>query len=450
MRVASERVLREPEVDAFYPSYVSAFEPLLTEAAARHVLTAGEFAREMVDPRIEKFVVREDDGGLVALTTLTDDVSAVEWINPDYYRFRFPDAARRGALFYLGYTLVQRSHRRSSALLLMAAEVNARVAAVRGVIGFDICAHNDAHGIGRFTSWIFRGSEVGRLDTQTYYTADYRGVEPDGRRRDAGGGTSAAGRPEELRITTLADRPDLVDDIAAVLTSRWPAFMLAARPGHDVDLEALLGAAPAHQILVIDGDDRLQGVGTSVPVHWDGTLAGLPSGWDDAVSRAHRLVETGGRANTACALSVTLTPQVSGRGVAGRVIGALRDAVARAGGTTLIAPVRPVRKPRYPLVAMADYLSWRTPDGEDFDPWLRLHRRLGGRLLTVAAHSMRLSGTVEDWRSWTGEELPGPGSFVVPGALAPLQVDGGIGTYVEPNVWMAHPVRPACAQQAPT
>jgi hypothetical protein len=35
-------------------------------------------------------------------------------------------------------------------------------------------------------------------------------------------------------------------------------------------------------------------------------------------------------------------------------------------------------------------------------------------------------------------EFPEPGSYVVPGALVPVEFDDRGGLYVEPNVWMRH------------
>jgi hypothetical protein len=47
---------------------------------------------------------------------------------------------------------------------------------------------------------------------------------------------------------------------------------------------------------------------------------------------------------------------------------------------TLIAPVRPTLKHRYPLTPIERYITWRRPDGTDLDPWLRTHERLGAEL----------------------------------------------------------------------
>ncbi|GAA1798967.1 hypothetical protein HC028_13365 [Planosporangium flavigriseum] len=253
-------------------------------------------------------------------------------------------------------------------------------------------------------------------------------------------GTAARAVGEGTRIVTLADRPDLVTAVPGVLDSRWPRFMLAGRPGHDVDLTDLLVRAPQHQVLLVDATDEVRGVGLSVPLEWDGSVADLPSGWDGAVTASADLLERGGRPNAACALSITLMPAVTGQGYAGEMIDALKRAAASAGAAALIAPVRPVLKARYPLVPMEQYLTWRTEDGEVFDPWLRLHLRVGGEVLGVAYPSMTISGTVAEWRYWVGMPLPGDGEYVIRGGLAPLTVDraADLGIYREPNVWVVH------------
>ncbi len=244
-------------------------------------------------------------------------------------------------------------------------------------------------------------------------------------------------------VTTLAQRPDLAAGIPEVLASRWPAYLLAGEPGHGVDLTGLLVRKPEHQVLLVDSEDKVLGVGLSVPLRWDGTTAGLPTGWDGAVAAAARLAQQGGAPDAVCALSITMAPAATGQGLAAQMIGALKQAAAAAGVATMIAPVRPILKANHPLVPMSEYLTWRTDSGEVFDPWLRLHLRLGARLLEIADPSMTITGSVEDWRRWTGLALTRPGAYVLPGGLAPLLVDAYDGTavYEEPNVWVAHPVR---------
>ena len=115
---------------------------------------------------------------------------------------------------------------------------------------------------------------------------------------------------------------------------------------------------------------------------------------------------------------------------------------ARAVGlSAVVAPVRPTWKERYPLIPIERYVGWRREDGTHFDPWIRIHERVGGEILVAAPRSMTITASAADWEEWTGMRFPGDGQYVF-GGLAPLVVREGVGTYVEPNVWMIHQVAP--------
>jgi hypothetical protein len=102
--------------------------------------------------------------------------------------------------------------------------------------------------------------------------------------------------------------------------------------------------------------------------------------------------------------------------------------------------VRPTLKERYPLIPIERYVEWRREDGSHFDPWIRVHERVGGEIVQVAPRSMLIEAPVADWEEWTEMTFPEDGAYVVPGMLATLEVRDGVGTHVEPNVWMRHAV----------
>ena len=104
--------------------------------------------------------------------------------------------------------------------------------------------------------------------------------------------------------------------------------------------------------------------------------------------------------------------------------------------------MRPSLKHRYPLAPIERYIEWRREDGKLLDPWLRVHEDAGAKLIRVASESMRISGSVAEWEDWTKLVFPETGTYVVPGALVPVEIDRerDEGVYVEPNVWMHHTV----------
>ena len=119
--------------------------------------------------------------------------------------------------------------------------------------------------------------------------------------------------------------------------------------------------------------------------------------------------------------------------------------LARAHGFgSLIAPVRPSWKERYPLVPIERYASWRRGDGRLLDPWLRVHERLGADVLRPEPRSLGIAGSVGEWEAWTKLAFPESGEYVFPGGLTTLAIDreADRGSYWEPNVWMRHRVAP--------
>jgi hypothetical protein len=173
----------------------------------------------------------------------------------------------------------------------------------------------------------------------------------------------------------------------------------------------------------------------SVPTAWDGSDDDLPSGWDEAFLRAF---EAGREPDVLCALAISVRPEQQGGRLSSRMIEAMRDAARAHGLRELIAPVRPTLKPAYPLVPIERYMEWRREDGSHFDPWLRLHERVGGEIFAPAVDSMTMVWPVSDWEEWTGMRFPEDGEYVFPGGLALLTVRGGVGRHVEPNVWVRH------------
>lgn len=244
---------------------------------------------------------------------------------------------------------------------------------------------------------------------------------------------------EGIEVFTLAQRPDLEAGVRS-LPGAFPEFMY-----HDAVVERCWGSLftrfAGFQIAVCDDAGEVLAAGHCLPVFWDGTREGLPAGVDGVLERG-----TGGSAGGAptvvSALLAVVPPAHRGRGLSSVVLKAMKTIAAARGLGALIAPVRPTWKERYPLTPMERYAGWKRDDGLPFDPWLRVHYRLGARFVAVAPESMVIAGTVSEWEGWTGMRFPETGPYVIEGALRPVEMDleRDLGVYTEPNVWMRHPV----------
>ena len=192
---------------------------------------------------------------------------------------------------------------------------------------------------------------------------------------------------------------------------------------------------PDLQLFLLDEDDRLLAESNAVPIPFG--PGELPDdGWDAALEQAF----AGRPAAAVSAIAITIGVDQRGKGLSRTMLDGMRNAVAARGLSDLVAPVRPSQKHAYPLTPMERYVEWRRDDGKLHDAWLRTHEQAGAELIAVAPTSMRISGSVSDWESWTGMRFPDSGAYVVPGALVPVQIDRerDEGVYVEPNVWMHH------------
>jgi GNAT superfamily N-acetyltransferase len=192
------------------------------------------------------------------------------------------------------------------------------------------------------------------------------------------------------------------------------------------------------QILFFDRDtEQVVARGRTIPFRWDGSLDDLPHGIDAVGLRALDDLR-GPTALSALAAEVATDHQ--GLGLSRVVLQAMAEVARQAGLSPLVAPARPNWKDRYPLIPIERYGYWMRGDGLPFDPWLRVHTRLGATILRPEPQSMRIEGPVDDWERWTDMLFPEDGEYIFPSGLAPLQVLDGVGSYWEPNVWMLHDV----------
>jgi GNAT superfamily N-acetyltransferase len=238
-----------------------------------------------------------------------------------------------------------------------------------------------------------------------------------------------------VEIATVAERPELTE-----LAWQRTRDTLPEYNNHGDILNRYWGRLteewPDFQFHLLDDDGEIVARARSIPVRWDGSVNDLPGGIDGAIARGFEE----GEANVLCALVIMVPHDIQGRGVSAAAVKAMAEIARRHGLGSLIAPVRPSWKDRYPLIPIDRYAQWRRPDGLPFDPWMRVHERLGATVLKPEPRSLRITGSVAEWEQWTGMSFPESGDYWFPGGLATVAIDRGAdtGAYWEPNVWMKH------------
>jgi hypothetical protein len=240
-----------------------------------------------------------------------------------------------------------------------------------------------------------------------------------------------------MKTVTVAERPELIESAWELTQDAFPEYN-----NHGDVLNVYWGRLteerPEFQFHLISDDQEILARAHSIPVRWDGTVDDLPAGIDGAISRGFD--EEG--ANALCALLITVPRNHQGRGLSSIAAQAMRGLARLHGLTSLIAPVRPNWKERYPLVPIERYAGWRRADGFLFDPWMRVHEHVGATVLKPEPRSLRITGSVAEWEAWTRMAFPESGQYWFPGGLATLTIDrdSDSGRYWEPNVWMRHAV----------
>lgn len=247
--------------------------------------------------------------------------------------------------------------------------------------------------------------------------------------------------PPGFKLITPVDRSDYRQLVGDIADQTWPEFMLHD-PVANENWHELFDRFASYQFALLDtATGTAVAMGNSVPLAWEGALHNLPEeGWDWAFVQAVADHAAGRPPRIQCALQVALRPEFQGRGLSRLMVQAMKGIGLRLGLQTLIAPVRPSQKSQYPLTPIDRYVEWKTAQGLPFDPWLRVHARLGARIIKPCHRAMTISGAIAQWEFWTGLRFPDSGPYVIPGALTLIEMDceADLGIYVEPNVWMAH------------
>ncbi len=241
------------------------------------------------------------------------------------------------------------------------------------------------------------------------------------------------------KLVTTNERRDLIKAGDNIVEAVYPEFMLHDAVANEWFFQ-LYNDFPEYQYWLLDGEE-IVGIGNSIPIFWKDKLENLPEeGWDWAIVKGFKDKEKNIKPNLLCALSITINPKYQGKGISTKMIRSMVEIGKIRKFESLIIPVRPTLKKDHPLIEMEKYILWKREDGQLFDPWLRVHEKLGGKIIKVCSEAMDIRGSVQDWKNWTGMDFPESGSYKIDGALKLIEIDleKDEGIYIEPNVWVVH------------
>ncbi|HJS19223.1 MAG TPA: hypothetical protein VJ785_10770 [Anaerolineales bacterium] len=246
---------------------------------------------------------------------------------------------------------------------------------------------------------------------------------------------------DRYKIISPNDLDDYRDRAGDIAEASWPEFMLQD-PIANENWHELFDRFNVYQFALLDTQtERMAAMANSLPFYWEQPLEDLPEGgWDWVFVKAIEDHKAGITPNIQSAIQINIHPDYQSQGLSGMMVQAMRAIAISRCFENLVAPVRPNQKSSYPLTSIDDYILWTTNEGLPFDAWLRVHARLGGRIIKPCHEAMTIRGTRAEWEEWTGLRFPQSGPYVILGALNPIEmnVENDEGIYIEPNVWMVH------------
>jgi hypothetical protein len=243
-----------------------------------------------------------------------------------------------------------------------------------------------------------------------------------------------------LVIRSRADSPELKKAASSIEQAAWNELgYLNYTRAHYEHYADLLNAYPEYQLCLVDEDTGYPvAVANSVPFACSSPDDLPAEGWDWVVETAARTKN--GRPDMLGALAISVPAVNRSKGFAKIMIRALVDLAAAKGLRGLVAPVRPTAKVRHPWVPIIDYIGWTDDRGRPYDPWLRSHLSVGGRMVGPCERSMVVHEPIAFWENWSSRRFEESGDYALEGAIAPVKIDLNrqTGTYEEPNVWVAY------------
>ena len=237
-------------------------------------------------------------------------------------------------------------------------------------------------------------------------------------------------------ISDLKETPELLSEIKKINQNAWPQFLLNWECKGWSELFTTLSD---YQI-VLTRDETLIAYGYTIPIFWERELIDIPDDLAILVENGVSTYHKGIKPNILLALAAVVSPKHKGEGLSYEIVKAMKSLSKQRKIDTLIVPVRPTLKSKYPLIPIEKYSRWKTDDGKTFDPWLRVHDKLGGVIFKTAEKSMIIKGSVNEWEEWSNIKMLDSGSYVIEGALSPVKinVENDMGIYYDPCIWVKY------------
>lgn len=241
-----------------------------------------------------------------------------------------------------------------------------------------------------------------------------------------------------VEILNLLSNPEYERAARDLNKKGWPRYLLSWDcPGWDEIFERF----KEYQLIACEGKN-LAGLGFTVPLFYEGELREIEDDLSALILKALAQDKQKISPNRLLALSAVVSEENKGKGASALILKAMKEKALEKKFKSVLLPTRPILKYKYPLIPIKEYAFWKNEQGEPFDPWTRLHSRLGGKIFKTSECCIEIKGSSLKWQEWTGLSLLSIGDYLIPGGLSPMRYDktSDIGFYRMPCVWTEYPL----------
>ncbi|NLI09792.1 MAG: hypothetical protein GX447_03425 [Elusimicrobia bacterium] len=241
-----------------------------------------------------------------------------------------------------------------------------------------------------------------------------------------------------MEIFDLMSKPEYERKARDLNKKGWPKYLLNWEcPGWD----EIFIYFKKYQVIISEKGE-LSAAGFTVPLFYQGDLNKIEDDISVLILTALAQNREKVKPNILLAISAVVDEKNKGKGLSSILLKEMKNKAVSEKIKSVILPTRPILKHKYPLIPIEEYCLWKNEKGEAFDPWTRLHFKMGGKIIKTSQSCISIKGSSAQWKEWTELEIPYSGSYIIPGGLSPMRYEksSDIGIYNMPCVWMEYPL----------
>lgn len=168
-----EGLLPPDTLEQMVELYRRAFAPLATLTATRQTLDPRALVELLDDPTSATQVAYVADGSVAGFCLGVRDLTAIDWINPEFFAHHYPDEFREGRVAFCPAFVIDPAHQKTGVFLPLARAVAAYWGEHDSVLCMDCCQYNveeeNLPEILRIAASRETATSLRRLDSQVYW-----------------------------------------------------------------------------------------------------------------------------------------------------------------------------------------------------------------------------------------------------------------------------------------